>query len=70
MKHFGILLLVAMGLGSCGAAMDYSSSVNKQEAFRIGKAVTPEKERARLITMLRKMNRTHHKKALNEIAAR
>ncbi len=70
MKHFGILLLVAIGLGSCGAAMDYSSSISEQEAFRIGRSVTPVQERVRLIEMLTKAKRDHHAKALDEIAAR
>ncbi len=70
MKHFGILLLVAVGLGSCSSAMDYSSSISEQEVFRIGKSVTPVHERARLIKSLTKANRDHHATALDEIEAR
>ncbi len=70
MKHFGILLLVATGLGSCSSAMDYSSSIGEREALRIGKTVTPVQERTRLIKSLTKANRDHHAKALDEIAAR
>jgi len=77
-KHFGILILVAVGLGSCGSATDNRTSAGDREAFRIGKVVppsinktvTPPKERARLIKMLSKMQLEHHAKALNEIAAR
>lgn len=70
MKHLGILLLVAVGLGSCSSAMDYSSSISNREALKIGNSVTPPSERARLIEVLRGMNRNHHAKALDEIAAR
>ncbi len=70
MKHFGILLLVATGLGSCSSAMDYTSSISEQEVFRIGKSVTPVKERARLIKSLTKANHHHYAKAIDEIEAR
>ena len=69
-KHFGILLVVAIGLGSCSSAMDNVSSIGDREALKIGKSVTPPGERARLIKALRRMNRNHHAKALHEIAAR
>ena len=69
-KHVGVLLLVATGLGACSSAMDYSTSISDKEAYRIGKSITSEEERVRLISMLNKVKRDHHAKALDEIATR
>lgn len=74
MKRFGILLIVALGvgsgLGSCTSAMDYTSSIGDQEALSLGRSITPAEESNRLIAMLTRMKLGHHRWAIDEIEGR
>ena len=73
-RHIRFLFLVfagiGTGLGGCSSAMDYTSAIGDREALRIGSAVTPARERNRLIRMLKKTKRTHRSSALREIEKR
>lgn len=74
MKRFGILfgLVVIPGfvLGGCSSAMEYTSSLSRSEALRIGATVTPEAERRRIIENMKEMRASHLARAMAEIEAR